>query len=458
MFKKICLLSIALFSFSLVSAQPPPPVAAPKSSSETPKVPLWDSIKDLPAKQPFISLDGRFSISFNKEIQGFAALSPKQLGTQATGMQFTWKFQEGDAIAMFVDFPETDLKGTEEDLRKISVNLNSAFLKSFPQGKAIDEKIFKLGEIPASQTNFDLGSNKYGLQRIYLVKNRLYRALAIYQNAENGKFLNQTLDTFKLISKAEVEAELQKKFEAMKPPALPQESIAAKETTDAQDENLKGKVKKVVEDSEDLSGTWSVQGRKPSSVTYFNEKGNYTEGDLYDSQGNAFQITMYGYIDGKRVSNSKTTNYGYSPPIMALPKGKVEEIVKKPDPRYEYSFEYKYKDGKLIEEQMVFNNGKNGLRYVSNYTGNQVEKMVYTEKGELNQKYLLTLDKDGNEIEEINYGLSNYKLYGDSKYRYSYEFDDKGNWIKKITSKETTENGVTSFKPSSTTYRTITYF
>jgi hypothetical protein len=164
--------------------------------------------------------------------------------------------------------------------------------------------------------------------------------------------LSNTFDTFKLISQAEVEAELQRKFEAMKPPALPQEPVVTKEKTDAQDENLKGKVKRIVAESEDLSGTWSVQGRKPSSVTYFNEKGNYVERDLYDSQGKPFQITMYGYIDGKRVSNSKTTNYEYDPPPMAMPKSKTDEPVKKSDPRYEYSFEYKYEDGKLAEKQM----------------------------------------------------------------------------------------------------------
>lgn len=459
MFKKISVLSIVLFLSLVAFAQPPAPVSVPKLNSDTPRISSWASMNILPAKQSFVSLDGRFSLAFPQQTQGFTALSPKQLGTRATGMQFTWKFQEGEVFVMFVDFPETDLKGTDEELQKISINTKNAILKSFPQGKVVDEKSFKLGEFPAYKISFELGENKYGVQRLYLVKNRLYRAVAIYQNAENEKLLNQSFDSFKLISKAEVDAELQKKFEVMKPSALPQEPVAGKETTDAQDENLKGKVKKIVSESEDLSGTWSVQGRKPSSVTYFNKKGNYIEIDLYDSQGNPFQITMYGYIDGKRVSNSKTTRYEYDPPApMAMPKAKTEEPVKKSDSRFEYSFEYKYKDGKLTEKQMVFNNGKKGLRYVSNYTDNQVEELVYTAEGELNQKYLVTLDKDGNEIEEINYGLSNYKFYGDRKYRYTYEFDEKGNWIKKTTSIETTENGVTSFKPSSVSYRTISYF
>ena len=458
MFSKNLFLFIVLISTLIVIAQPPP-AAAPKSKGDAAKISPWASMKILPAKQIFVSLDGRFSLAFPQQTQGFTALSPKQLGMQATGMQFTWKFQEGDAIVMFVDFPEAELKGTEEELQKISANINAALLKSFPSGKVADSKSFNVGEIPASHTSFDFGENKFGVQRLYLVKNRLYRALSIFENAENEKLLTQTLDSFKLISKSEIEAELQKKIEAMKPPALPQEPIALRQTTDAQEDNLKGKVKKIISESEDLSGTWSVQGRKVSSVVYFNEGGNYIERDSYDSQGNPFQITMYGYIDGKRVSNSRTTNYEYNPPApMPMAKSTNEEPVKKADPRYEYSFEFKYKDGKLVERQMVFSNGKKGLRYVSIYNGNQVEKLVYTEKDELNQKYLYTFDKDGNEIEQINYGLSNYKFYGDRKYRYTYEFDEKGNWIKRITLTEATENGVMTFKPSSVTYRMITYF
>ncbi len=458
MFKAISILPIVLFFSSLAFTQPPPPVQVPRTNGEVTKV-AWESVKDLPAKQPFVSLEGRFSIALNKQVQGFAALSPKQLGTNATGMQFTWKFQEGEAIVMFADFPETELKGTEEEIQRISANLSAAFLKNFAQGKVVDSKTFNLGEIPAAKTSFNLGENKFAIQRLYLVKNRLYRALSIYQNAENENFLNQAFDSFKLISQAKVDAELQKKFEAMKPPALPQEPVAARETTDAQDDNLKSKVKKIVGESEDLSGTWSVQKRKLSSVTYFNDKGNYIERDSYDSQGNPFQITMYGYIDGKRVSNSRTTRYEYDPPPpMMMPKSRTEEPVKKADSRYEYSFEHKYKDGKLIERQMLFSNGTKGLRYVSNYSGNQIEKLVYTEKDELNQKYLYTFDKDGNEVEQVSYGLSNYKFYGDRKYRYTYELDGKGNWTKRITSTESTENGVTSFRPSSVSYRTITYF
>ena len=458
MFEKISFILIFLFLSSFTSAQPPAPAAAPKSKGETPKTSPWISISVLPAKQPFVSLDGRFSLAFPLETQGFAALSPKQLGFNASGGQFTWKFQQGEIVIAYLDFAETEVKGTEQELWKFTEDTKNFVLNTRPNGKLTEEKFFKLDEIHASKVSFSLSKNKLEIQRTYLVKNRLYRVIAIFENAENETLLNKAFDTFKVISKAEVSAELQKNFEALQPPALPQEPVAAKETTDAEDENLKGKVKKIVDESEDLSGTWSVQGRKLSSVTYFNDKGNYIERDSYDSQGNAFQITMYGYIDGKRVSNSKVARREYDPPPMAVPKAQIGESIRKTDPRYEYSFEYKYKNGKLAEEQMVYSNGKKGLRYVSNYTEHQVEKLVFTPEGELNQKYLYTFDKGGNEVAQISFGLSNYKFYGDRKYRSTYEFDGKGNWTKRVNSTETTENGIASFRPSSVNYRTITYF
>jgi hypothetical protein len=245
----------------------------------------------------------------------------------------------------------------------------------------------------------------------------------------------------------------------MKPAPLPQSPVVAKLTTDAEDANLKGKVKKVITESEDRSGTWSVQGRKLSSVVYYDQNGALTQRDSYDSQGNPFQITVYGYIDGKRVSSSKIIRYEYDPPSAAAPPGMANaEPPRKGDPRYEYSFEYKYENGKLVERQMVFNNGRKAMRYVYKHSPNQVEELVYTDEGKLNQRYLSILDANRNETERTDFGVVDFDIYGDRKYKSSYEFDALGNWVKKTTSKAVTENGVTTWPPYSVHYRTITYY
>lgn len=252
------------------------------------------------------------------------------------------------------------------------------------------------------------------------------------------------------VSVSKENAEILKKNEALRPPLLPQEPIVAKEKSDADDEGLKGKVKQVVDEL--------GEARRLSYVMYFSEKGNFIEKDYY-SEGNVYLINVYGYLDGKRVVKSKyIESENDNMPRLALPKSKADEPLKKADTRYDYSLEYKYVNGKLAQTRLISNRDEPGMRYVYNHAKNQVERLVYTKEGDLNQKYLVTLDKDGDEIEEIYFGLTNVDIYGDRKYRYTYEFDDRGNWIKKTATGEVTKNGITSALTGYVKYRTITYY
>ncbi|HMJ08425.1 MAG TPA: hypothetical protein VK468_05435, partial [Pyrinomonadaceae bacterium] len=439
---------------------PPPPASVTVHRSGSPgKTNGWRSIRSLPLSEEFVSLDGRFRIALPKDIQGFGALSPKQTGTTASGQQFTWKFAEGEVVMIYLDFPDSKLTGSSADLDRITSNTKNSISKRFPKATLLYENQSVLNGIPSSNLVHDLGGNE-GLvtTQLYLDKTRLYRINAAFADRAAAAILNPTFKTFRLISQAEVDAELQKKYESMKPPPLPQSPVVARLTSDAQEESLKGKVKKVVEESEDRSGAWSLQGKKLDSVTYYDQTGALTQRDSYDSQGNPFQIIVYGYIDGKRVSNSKTIRYEYDPPPMAAPlAGGVKQETAR-DIRYEYSFEYKYEIGKLTERQMIYNNGKKGMRYVYMHSPNQVEELIYTADGKLNQRYLSVLDAGGNKVEWTAFGLANFDIYGDRKYKYTYEFDGAGNWTKKFTSHEITEDGVKTFRPYSVDYRTITYY
>jgi hypothetical protein len=249
-------------------------------------------------------------------------------------------------------------------------------------------------------------------------------------------------------------SEILNKTEALKPPLLPQESIVAKEKTDAEDEGFKGKVKQVIEEWQELSSGVKVI----LHVMYFNEKGNFVERDYY-SQGKPDLIEMYGYIDGKRVVKSKyIESENNTMPRPAVPKNKIEEPLKTADSRYNYSLEYKYVNGNLAQTQMISNRGDLGMRFVYKYTNNQVEKLFYTKEGDLNQKYLVTFDKGGNVVEEIFFGLKNVDIYGDHKQGYKYEFDKLGNWIKQTATRETIKNGISSTMPGYIKYRTIIYY
>ena len=94
-------------------------------------------------------------------------------------------------------------------------------------------------------------------------------------------------------------------------------------------------------------------------------------------------------------------------------------------------------------------------RVVFSYDGTQVEEQFYSGEGELYRKQVTTLDEKGNEVEQtVNEPRGNRT----TRYAYSYEFDAKGNWMKRTTSKWVTKEGKSFFEPSYVTYRTITYY
>jgi hypothetical protein len=252
--------------------------------------------------------------------------------------------------------------------------------------------------------------------------------------------------------------EMAKKIEDATPKPLPQLPIAPRLKSDAQDGNLNGKVKRVVEEKEDLSGTWSYQGRHFRSIIDFDEKGNYVKAVYFSSNGNPYEIAVYGYIDGARVSDSQTIYEGSGILTVASPPG--EEDTKKPkfDPRYNYKYEYKYVAGRLAEMQMFYSSGEKGMQYVYNFVGNRQEKLVYTDKGKLNQKYITVFDDKGYEIEWHNISVINLPA-PDKKYIIKNEsLDKQGNWTKRTFSKLEVENGKKMFKPGWVEYRTITYY
>lgn len=453
------ILPLAAFVFaSSALSQPPPPAAAGSGPGQVKKFAGWPSVSSLPVTEQFASLEGRFKIGLPKSISGFAALSPKQTGSTATGEQYTWKFAEGDVVFFFLDFPDSTLTGSAENLAQITVNSKNLVTKQFPTAKLVSESQSMAIEIPSSYFVYDLGADGFLTVQSFLDKKRLYCFNATFKDRTTEKNLTRTFASFRLIPQKEIDAELSRRYETMKPLPLPQTPAVTRLTTDVQDEGLKGKVKKVIEESEDRSGTWGVQGRKTSSVEYYDQSGALTQRDSYDSQGKPFQITVYGYLDGRRVSNYKTDNEGDVFTVLGAPSAAVAIAPRKSDPRYTYSYEYKYEDGKLVERQIVYNNGRKGMRYVYRHLPNQVEELVYSDDGKLNQRYVSILDANGNEIERTSFGVVNFELYGDRRYKLSYEFDAVGNWIKKVTLKEVKENGVTSWQPDYISYRTITYY
>ncbi len=299
----------------------------------------------------------------------------------------------------------------------------------------------------------------FAIARIYVVLNRVYQVIASlppsFKSREPAIAL-RILDSFHILSPTEIDTELKRKIAEATPSPLPQAPVVRKLKSDAQDEGLRGRVKTVNTESEDLSGTWMVSARKPSSMKHYNQLGNLTEWDSFDYRGNPFEITVYGYVDGFRVSNFNEVEYEYSPPPIVVAGPPTRSKVKS-DPAYRYRHMHKYDEmGRLKEELTFESSGRLVTKIAYTYSGNQKQELTYDDDGKLNQRSVTTIDAAGNEIEEADFEITDGSVK--EKYRYSYEFDSQGNWTKQTTSKWVTKDGRSSYLPYSIDYRTIIYY
>jgi hypothetical protein len=230
---------------------------------------------------------------------------------------------------------------------------------------------------------------------------------------------------------------------------------AQQHKSDREDAGLKGKVKSVVVEREDLPNSSNHQygGKRQSSYTEtYDVQGNLTERLAYDYRGNIRDKIVYLFVDGERASKTESIHQPYDPP---LPMAPPSQETKKRDPRYGT----KYKDiydakGNRIERQLINNDGSKSTRLVYTFDtiGNKIKMEFYPSSGELEFITTYAYNTNGYQIAETS-----TRADGSIKYKFTYEyleFDSKGNWTKRKTSKLNAEK----LEPDSITYRTITYY
>lgn len=422
-------------------------------SVEKKKPPSPDSLKGADS---FMSLEGRFSIALPQQISGYGPLSEDTPNGRVTyGDAYNWLLEGArfDVLSAEKVKPVADTAEAKALLSRMAEGMKAEVTQK--GGKLLSDTEISIAGYPGRELRFE-SSDASLINRIYFVGSHLYQVTAFFKkDAKLQESVVKILDSFKLLTPEEVNAARAKKAAEAAPAPLPQEPVTKKLKSDAEDEGLKGGVKTVFTEREDLSGTWVVGRRKPSAMDYYNERGNITKRESYDYKGNLFEVSTYGYLDGERAMNDKTVQYEYDPPPIAV--AAPSQAKSKYDPRYHYKLRYKYDDkGRLAEEMWYSNNGSLWLRYVYNYKGDEKETLVYDEHGKLNQKYAAKFDAKGNEVEETYYDVNTGKV--DEKYSYTYEYDPKGNWMKRTTSKWVEKDGKGQFTPDSVTYRTLTYY
>lgn len=411
-----------------------------------------DSIASV-SKGTFSSVEGRFSISLPKSPHGYS-------GTN--GGMFPWRLNEGYYYIGYTDREqnvEASNQAEEKALQVARENFNQIcrdLLKTYPSTIKQTDKSIKFGGHTGVELRVEM-PNGLSIIRVFWVESRAYIA-AVFLAGEQQKYeapALQVFDSLKLTDKEDAEAIIRKKVEEATPQPLPQTPVVKKLKSDAQDDRLKGKVKSVIEETQGLSGQMANKTRRPLSETYFDEQGNRVKSIHYNSAAQPSDITVYGFIDGKRVSKSGFIVYESTILGMGVPRASGP---KKPDPRYNISFVYKYDDkGNLIEVLLYNNDDSLRSRHVYEYNGNKIERRFYTEKGTLNFRYVTVLDDKGNEIESTYFDSPMKGWESKSSYKYE-EFDKNGNWTKQVTTYTRTSNGISKVDSVSVTYRTIAYY
>ena len=242
---------------------------------------------------------------------------------------------------------DASIAGEKQDFKKFN-RINNETLLSKVKGIVADEKHSENDFSYSSVTSFAFDDGKFGIRKYVVSDNRLYVMFAQFDNSADAEFFANAFETFKIVSDAEVKAEIQRKFEEATPKDLPQEPVLKNLQTDAEEENLKGNVKKIVDESETITDDSNKKNRRISEISEYNRAGNLTKMVRIDYRGNPASITVYGFIDGKRVSKSGYVKYPYNPPPpMAAPSAQADPPS---DSRYSMSYEKKYKDGNLVEK------------------------------------------------------------------------------------------------------------
>lgn len=262
-------------------------------------------------------------------------------------------------------------------------------------------------------------------------------------------------------SQEKLTPDLWKRIDVESPKSLPQQPVVKRATSDAYDDGLVGKVKRVISEYRSYADVCADRGRFLSNIDEYDRNGDQVRNVSFANCGELIGIQVYGYFKGFRASLYKSV-----PPRAGkftifggdVVRAKPNPATHAPDERYTYKYEYSYADGRLSEMRMFHNDGRRGMYY--KYTTSPTERSTsgFTEDGELNWQTVYKLDEKGNEVEQVNMDVR--KVYGhDTVYLIRTKvFDAAGNWIERSTY-ELKAHGATSREMLvSEQFRTITYY
>ena len=196
------------------------------------------------------------------------------------------------------------------------------------------------------------------------------------------------------------------------------------------------------------SYTYDAKGRE-SERAFLNADGVLTSKAVstYDVKGRKVEMTFYN--PGGEVNHVEKFEYD--------DRGKmIREVHLNPDGTIRNASAYTHDaSGRLIEWSLYKPDGSLSQRRVSTYDekGRETGWTIYRGEGTPALGQRRSYNERGNVVESLRYG--NGVLV--SRETFTYEFDERGNWVRRRTLSETVKGGI-SHTEIQVDYRTITYY
>ncbi|HMS40163.1 MAG TPA: hypothetical protein PKE69_08060 [Pyrinomonadaceae bacterium] len=280
------------------------------------------------------------------------------------------------------------------------------------------------------------------------------RVLIFLASASSIRGIEESLKIFNLVEHFSVGETVEKRMKMATQKSLPQSPTIELKQTDAAHNNLKGLVKSVRVEAVDVPILVGKAERRIRSDEIYDRFGNLLKDFWFQDAGYPTSVTIYGFVDGNRVSDSEDIDYDTTFRISVVEQGNVKSFPS--DPKYKDRYEYKYDDSKRIIERKRYDN-QDELRaiYKITYENDLMEEKRLDASGKLISTQRRNFDSDGN---EIKYEFWWYENTDKEVETYEYKkFDAAGNWAERRVVKTIINRGLMRTKTSNE-FRKIIYY
>ena len=317
---------------------------------------------------------------------------------------------------------------------------------------------------------------------IYLFKNRFYLlSLTLKDRTKIEENVN-LVSSFRLATGPDMEPRYAKLIDEMTPESLPPAKPTGTVYSEVQTQHLKGKVRRIITESEPYFENGPSTIRNLVTVEIFGEDGYLLKSVTFKA-GLPDAVRAYGFMEGDRAYREQRK--ALTTAFVSSDRKKIAEIesVNSGNPlnqifRFKNKFDSK---GGLTEMRLIREDGEEFEKF--GYNPGKIEHSYYPFSEGLNFKKPLdtdrvkdvdVLDAAGNVIErtrtrrdadQVEFRSIGGKIqqisserYKTETFKFQYDFDEKGNWIRCINILvEKKKDSVTEI-PQFIIHRTITYF